>query len=122
MVERFREFKANRLVLQDPLAMWCIRPGCGKILRVHDRYQRRNDCRNCLTTICFLCRREWHGETDCDDVQLVKTLKELKPFENAEEVKGQPQDPAAAINPAGEKAEKDKPLPDKKAAGAAAGS
>jgi len=73
-------------VLNDPLAMWCIRPGCGRILKVHERYVRRIDCRNCLTSICFVCKREWHGEVDCDD-STIKTMKELKPFENIEEIK-----------------------------------
>ena len=40
MLERYKKFKATRIIEDDPLLVWCIRPGCGKTVKAFDRYTR----------------------------------------------------------------------------------
>ena len=78
-LECYKAFVDQRAIVNDPLVVWCIRPGCGRMLKAHDRHSRKLDCRNCFTSMCFACRRVWHGDQECEDAP-IKVSEELKPM------------------------------------------
>lgn len=36
-------------------------------------------CNKCYIEICFLCRRLWHGDVDCDDAP-IKVMENITPY------------------------------------------
>lgn len=36
-------------------------------------------CNKCYIEICYLCKRLWHGDVDCDDAP-IKVMEDIKPY------------------------------------------
>ena len=65
-------FAESRRIEEDPQLIWCVRPQCGSIIRVIDRYQRRAYCPKCRASMCVSCKRYSHGDYECDDAPLAE--------------------------------------------------
>ena len=66
-LEKMVKFKEKKLNEADPLMRWCTKAGCKGTVRGKHMDERKLQCPECGTSICFRCKEEWHGRcTTCE--------------------------------------------------------
>lgn len=83
LLAKYRKFKSNQEVEQDPSARWCPNPNCGTILRARTDTEDRLDCTECGMAVCFVCGEKWHPDKTCEEAidQSYKTWAQGKPVQ-----------------------------------------
>ena len=66
-MEKYRKFKLELEIINDPNKKPCPFPNCSSYLELKDK---NNKYINCLNghTFCFVCQQEPHGEKPCDQI------------------------------------------------------
>ena len=62
--QKYKKFKNLLLVNSDPNLRWCIRVGCGNLIKCKNS-DKRIKCEKCGEEMCFKCRMAWHGSISC---------------------------------------------------------
>ena len=59
--DKFIKFKKNKLLMLNPNARFCCKPGCEGTMIGSKITKRKLICPLCSTAICFNCNQPWHG-------------------------------------------------------------
>jgi hypothetical protein len=62
---RYEHFALNSLVEADETLRWCPRQGCGSIVTITSKKQKRIKCSQCLGSFCSQCGNEHSSWTPC---------------------------------------------------------
>lgn len=65
LLEKFRRFRHNQLLNQEPNVRWCPTPDCETVLRGGSTQAPRLHCDLCGADVCFNCGERWHDEQTC---------------------------------------------------------
>ena len=66
-LEKYGRFKESKETDKDPLSRYCVKVGCGQVIKAENDSATKLTCPKCATEVCFKCRDAWHGEVSCAD-------------------------------------------------------
>jgi len=66
LLRKYKSFKRNKVLAQNPSARFCLRPNCEGYV-IGSRWKPKVTCPNCKASQCYHCRQPWHGYfTSCN--------------------------------------------------------
>ena len=82
LIAKYKKFKMDLFIINQPNMTFCIRPNCGKIVQRINEKEAKVMC-ECGKVFCFKCHDEWHEGQSCEE----KWSKQFNLYAEDSEVK-----------------------------------
>ena len=66
ILTKYKKFRLNAELSQNPNLVWCMQPGCENIIKVENN-TNLIICSKCKVKMCLLCRSLWHEGQTCEE-------------------------------------------------------